>query len=86
MSGNPQKTGQGKGVLERQVVGFLRWEHYSLQTEASYVGCYRRFVSWSGLRFLKDLGEILAFFLTYLACGFGIGCGFAELGLGGLKV
>ncbi len=50
------------------MVGVLRREHYSLKTERSYVGWYRRFVLWNGKRHPQELGaEEISAFLTYLA-------------------
>ena len=68
MSTNSQLHSTGKGALERELIGVLRREHYSLKTEKSYVAWYRRFVIWSGKRHPQDLGaaEISAF-LTHLA-------------------
>ena len=68
MSINPHARPAVSGHLERELIGVLRKEHYSLKTEKSYVGWYRRFVIWNGKRHPRNLGaaEISAF-LTHLA-------------------
>ena len=68
MSANSCHSPTESGALERRLVGVIRKEHYSLKTEKSYVGWYRRFVIWNGKRHPENLGaaEISAF-LTHLA-------------------
>ena len=68
MSANSYHPSNESGALERKLVGVIRKEHYSLKTEKSYVGWYRRFVIWNGKRHPENLGaaEISAF-LTHLA-------------------
>ena len=64
----PSRAATEKGALERQLIGVLRKDHYSLKTEKSYVGWYRRFVLWNGKRHPKDLGsDEISAFLTHLA-------------------
>ncbi len=54
--------------LEDRLRGAIRLKHYSLKTEESYVGWYRRFVRWHGKRHPQEMGaaEVEAF-LTHLA-------------------
>ena len=54
--------------LEDQIREVLRFKHYSLRTEESYVGWYRQFVKFHGLRHPGEMGaaEVEAF-LTHLA-------------------
>lgn len=54
--------------LEDQLRAVLPLKHYSLKTEESYVGWYRRFVLWHGKRHPVEMGapEVEAF-LTHLA-------------------
>ena len=68
MRASPHSQPAVAGALERELVGALRKEQYSLKTEQSYVGWYRRFVIWNGKRHPNDLGarEVSAF-LTHLA-------------------
>ena len=60
--------------LEEQLRGAIRLKHYSLKTEESYVGWYRRFILWHGKRHPQEMGaaEIEAF-LTHLAVNRGVG-------------
>jgi hypothetical protein len=39
--------------LENRLRGALRRKHYSMKTEESYVGWYRRYVLWHGKRLLN---------------------------------
>lgn len=59
--------------LEDQLRGAIRLKHFSLKTEESYVGWYRRFVLWHGKRHPREMGvgEIEAF-LTHLAVNRGV--------------
>jgi integron integrase len=54
--------------LEDQLRAVIRRKHFSLRTEESYVGWYRRFVLWHGKKHPAEMGvpEIEAF-LTHLA-------------------
>lgn len=54
--------------VEDRIREKMRFKHYSLRTEESYVGWYRRFVRFHGLRHPEELGaaEVEAF-LTDLA-------------------
>ncbi len=54
--------------LEEQLRHVMRLRHYSLKTEESYVGWYRRFIFWHGKKHPTEMGsaEVEAF-LTYLA-------------------
>jgi site-specific recombinase XerD len=54
--------------LEDQIRETMRFKHYSVRTEESYVGWYRRFVRFHGLRHPGEMGaaEVEAF-LTDLA-------------------
>jgi integron integrase len=54
--------------LEDQIRQACRVRHYSLATERSYVGWYRQFVRWSGLKHPATLGgDRVQAWLTYLA-------------------
>lgn len=59
--------------LEDQLRNVIRLKHYSVKTEESYVGWYRRFVLWHGKRHPKEMGaaEVEAF-LTHLATNRGL--------------
>ena len=59
---------QQPGKLEEQLRGAMRLRQMSLRTEEVYVGWYRRYVKWAGLRHPATMGarEIEAF-LTELA-------------------
>ena len=59
--------------LEDQLKNALRLKHFSLRTEESYVGWYRRFVLWHGKRHPAEMGaaEVEAF-LTHLAVNRGL--------------
>ncbi len=60
--------------MERELVGALRREHYSLRTEQSYVAWYRRFVLWHGKRHPQNMGAAdLSAFLTHLAVNRSVG-------------
>ena len=54
--------------LEDQLRGAIRLKQFSLRTEDTYVGWYRRFVLWHGKRHPAEMGagEVEAF-LTHLA-------------------
>jgi integron integrase len=54
--------------LEDQLRAVLRRKHYSLKTEETYVGWYRRYVLWHKKRHPRDMGEAeVEAFLTGLA-------------------
>jgi integron integrase len=54
--------------LEDRIRETLRFKHYSLRTEESYVGWYRRFVRFHGVRHPEDMGAVeVEAFLTDLA-------------------
>lgn len=54
--------------LEQQIREACRVRHYSLATERSYVGWYRQFVRWAGLKHPATLGgDRVQAFLSYLA-------------------
>ena len=54
--------------LEDRIREVLRFKHYSLRTEESYVGWYVRFVRFHGLRHPAEMGAAeVEFFLTDLA-------------------
>lgn len=56
------------GELEEGIRGVLRRKQYSLRTEETYVGWYRRFVLWSGKRHPEEMGaREVEGFLTHLA-------------------
>lgn len=59
--------------LEDQLRGAIRLKQYSLRTEETYVGWYRRFVLWHGKRHPREMGaaEVEAF-LTHLAVNRGV--------------
>jgi hypothetical protein len=42
--------------LEDQIREKMRFKHYSVRTEESYVGWYRRFVRFHGLRHPEEMG------------------------------
>ena len=48
MSANEQTGGLRPGQLEEELRGVLRKLPYSLRTEETYVGWYRRYVHWHG--------------------------------------
>ncbi len=43
--------------LEDQLRAVQRRKHYSLKTEETYVGWYRRYVLWHGKRHPREMGE-----------------------------
>lgn len=54
--------------LEDQIRQACRVRHYSLATERSYVGWYRQFVRWAGMKHPATLGgDRVQAWLTYLA-------------------
>jgi integron integrase len=54
--------------LEDQLRGAIRLKQYSLRTEESYVGWYRRYVLWHGKRHPAEMGAAqVEAFLTHLA-------------------
>ena len=57
-----------KMKLEDQIRHTIRFKHYSIKTEESYVGWYRRYVHWHGKKHPAEMGsaEVEAF-LTHLA-------------------
>jgi integron integrase len=59
--------------LEDRLRATLRLKHYSLRTEESYVGWYRRYVIWHHKRHPSEMGtaEVEAF-LTHLAVNRGV--------------
>ena len=59
--------------LEDQLRGAIRLKHFSIKTEETYVGWYRRFVLWHGKRHPQEMGaaEVEAF-LTHLAVNRGV--------------
>jgi len=58
----------GPPRLLEQVSWAIRTRHYSLRTEAAYVGWIRRFILHHGKRHPRELGEAeIAEFLTHLA-------------------
>ena len=59
--------------LEDQLRGAIRLKQYSLRTEETYVGWYRRYVLWHGKRHPREMGaaEVEAF-LTHLAVNRGV--------------
>ena len=61
ITGKPEK-------LEDRLRGVLRRKHYSMKTEESYVGWYRRYVIWHGKRHPAEMGaREVESFLTHLA-------------------
>lgn len=62
--------------LEEQLRHAIRLRHYSLKTEDSYVGWYRRYVLWHEKRHPAQMGagEVEAF-LTHLAVNLGVAAG-----------
>ena len=59
--------------LEDRIREVLRFKHYSLRTEETYVGWYRQYVRFHGLRHPEEMGaaEVEAF-LTHLAVNRGV--------------
>ena len=54
--------------LEDQLRSAIRLKHFSIRTEESYVGWYRRFVRWHGKKHPAEMGEPeVEAFLTHLA-------------------
>lgn len=54
--------------LEQQIRDACRVRHYSLATERSYVGWYKQFVRWAGMKHPATLGgDAVQAWLTYLA-------------------
>lgn len=54
--------------LEDQIRELLRFKHYSIRTEDTYVGWYRQFVKFHDLRHPQEMGkEEVEAFLTHLA-------------------
>jgi integron integrase len=54
--------------LEDQLRHAIRSKHFSIRTEGSYVGWYRRFVLWHGKKHPAEMGEAeVGAFLTHLA-------------------
>ncbi len=63
MSANPAQP-----KLEEQIRQACRVRHYSLATERSYVGWYRQFIRWAGMKHPATLGgDRVQAWLTYLA-------------------
>lgn len=65
----PAPAGKPKALpLLEQVRAVIRFRHYSLRTEQTYLDWIKRFILFSGKRHPRDLGapEITAF-LTHLA-------------------
>lgn len=61
------------GQLEQQLREAIRVRHYSLSTEKVYVGWYKRFVRWAGLRHPATLGgDVVAKWLSHLATESGV--------------
>jgi len=61
-------SSSAKPKLLRRVRLAARAAHYSVRTEAAYLGWVRRFVRFHGLRHPGELGEAeVAAFLTHLA-------------------
>ena len=54
--------------LEDRIRELLRFKHYSIRTEESYIGWYRQFVKFHGLRHPQEMGKAeVEAFLTHLA-------------------
>jgi integron integrase len=69
MSSGPSHSGSSAAPsLLEQVVGKIRFKHYSIRTEQAYLDWIKRFIRHSGKRHPRDLGaaEVEAF-LTHLA-------------------
>jgi len=59
---------KGKGELERKLRAEMRRRGLAIRTEATYVGWYKRFVKFHGMRHPVGMGaEDVERFLTYLA-------------------
>ena len=66
-STNPLPALQSKKILD-QVRERIRYLHYSMRTEESYVYWIRNFIRWAGVRHPVELGaDEVRGFLTYLA-------------------
>jgi site-specific recombinase XerD len=73
MNEKPHSAEPKPGALERELRAVLRVKHYSVKTEESYVGWYRRFVRFHGKQHLRDLGAAeVSSFLTNLAVNRGV--------------
>lgn len=56
--------------LEEQIRTACRVRHYSLSTERAYVGWYKRFVRWAGLKHPATLGgDMVERWLSHFECG-----------------
>ena len=54
--------------LEQRIRDACRVRHYSLATERIYVGWYKRFVRWAGLKHPATLGgDVVERWLSHLA-------------------
>jgi site-specific recombinase XerD len=54
--------------IEDQIRSLLRFKHYSIRTEETYVGWYRQYVKFHDLKHPQELGkEEIEAFLTHLA-------------------
>lgn len=54
--------------LEEQIRDLLRFKHYSIRTEETYIGWYRQYVKFHGLRHPQEMGKAeVEAFLTHLA-------------------
>lgn len=63
-----QSTEQRPARLEDQIRAACRVRHYSLATERAYVGWYKRFVRWAGLKHPATLGgDRVQAWLSHLA-------------------
>lgn len=61
------------GALEQQIRDLLRKKQYSLKTEQSYIGWYRRYVRFHNRRHPREMGALEAgAFLTHLAVNRGV--------------
>jgi site-specific recombinase XerD len=67
MNEDPHSEESKPGALERELRAVLRVKHYSVKTEESYVGWYRRFVLFHGKQHPRDMGAAeVSSFLTNL--------------------
>lgn len=73
MNEKPHSEEPKPGALERELRAVLRVKHYSVKTEESYVGWYRRFVRFHGKQHPRHMGAAeVSSFLTNLAVNRGV--------------
>lgn len=64
----PTQQAANTPKLETRIREACRVRHYSLATEKAYVGWYKRFVRWAGLKHPATLGgDVVERWLSHLA-------------------